>query len=141
MLLVVGIHFGFTGGGNVGGQIAHQFLAAHFVALLDHRGAGVVAHGGGDLLCRDFHAVTGRIFGEDHLFDILIQHCAGDLRTHLREVGAGVSFQVALEIGEGDHALADAGDHIGRDGGLAVARSGEQADQEQRETAHGSAEV
>jgi hypothetical protein len=59
----------------------------------------------------------------------------------LCEVGARISFQVAFEIGEGDHALADAGDDIGRDGWLAVARSREQADQEQRETAHGSAEV
>ena len=112
MLLVVGADLGVARLREVLGQIGDQLLPPHLVAFLDHRRSSFGADGGGDFLRRDLHPVRRRVFREDDLFDVLIEHGAGDLRADLRQIGAGVAVEIALEIGQGDHPLADANDDV-----------------------------
>ena len=142
MLFVVGEDLGVGRRGDVFGLLADQFLAPHLVAFLDDGGAGIVADGGRDLFGRNLYAVRGGIFGEDHFLEVLIDHGAGHFGSELRQVGAGVSVEIALEIAERDHALADAGDDVGRNRRFSMAGDGrENCGGEEGEAAHGAREV
>ena len=82
-----------------------------------------------------------RVFGKDHFLEVLVGHGAGHFGAELRQVGAGVAVEVALKIGERDHALADAGDDVGRNRRFSMAGDGRENCGEEGEAAHGAREV
>ena len=65
------------------------------------------------------------IFGENDFLDVLIEQRARDFGRQLRELGAGIAVEIALQIGKRDHPLADTDDDVRRNRRLAVTGDGD----------------